>query len=84
MVSFSGTINLSNVNDRDLAIIFETKTKHPGAFNFNPQLLQPAGGLPTNPLYNRADLVFSSEEGLDVIRELLRVLKGEAKTVGAQ
>lgn len=71
----SGTITMNGITDQELVKILDAKIRHEGRFTFNPQQLQVAnvGG---KMVYNNAVLVWSTEETLKIVLELLTELDG--------
>jgi hypothetical protein len=74
MVNCTGTITLNGVTDRELIQILESKMRNEGKFNFSPSALQIQSKPGQETAYNNAILVWTSEDGLKAVNEIIGVL----------
>jgi|SRR6516165_8621564 len=74
MVNCTGTITLNGVTDRELIQILESKMRNEGKFSFSPSALQIQNKPNQETAYNNAILVWTNEDGLKAVHEIIGVL----------
>jgi hypothetical protein len=81
MAIISGSVQLNQLNDADMAKVFEFKAAHEGKFNFDFHTPQPGQYNPA-PGVNNVTIGWSTIEGLDLTSELVKELlpKADAAT----
>jgi hypothetical protein len=77
MAAISGTVQLNQLNDVDMAKIFAFKGAHENKFSFDFHTPQPGQYQPT-PNVNTVSLGWSTIEGLDLINGFVKELLAPA------
>jgi len=73
MINSSGSITLNGITDPEMVRIWEFKSRHGHAFNFNPQQFQAVGNQ-GGVYYNNVAFTWGGEAGLNVMHEILGYL----------
>jgi hypothetical protein len=87
MVNCTGTITLNGVTDSELIQILESKMRNEDKFTFSPSALQIQNKPNQETAYNNAILVWTSEEGLKAVHEIIGLLINKhslSKSVAAE
>jgi len=73
MANISGTVQLSTLNDADMAKVFQFKASHEGKFTFDFHTPQP-GQYNPSPNVNNVTMGWSTIEALDLIDAFVKDL----------
>lgn len=82
MVTINGTISLSGVSDKEMALIWDSKAKHGAKLQFNPQLIQ-INNRQDGTFYNNVTFGYSDLHSFNTAAEVVNELHKKEESTKA-